>query len=251
MSGSVEIAIHGEADKGPGGYAALIRREGSPAAEIITGGHPKTTANRMELTAAIEAFRRLNEAPEPADAAVTVNTASEYVSNAFNKGWLEKWQGNGWKNNRDAIVRNSDLWQELQQEIGGRRPVWRHVKEADEECRRQGRQAAEETARQKQVWTRSAGSAPAQPRPDQPAQPRPDQPAQPVTPVPGANAVEQALLQNQAAMASLERAWRLCQEPGAAEARQELQEAMNRLESQAPNLARAAQGLRLLEQATE
>ena len=242
MSGSVEIAIHGEADNGPGGYAAVIRREGSPAAEIITGGHPKTTANRMELTAAIEAFRRLNEAPEPADAAVTVNTASEYVSNAFNKGWLEKWQGNGWKNNRDAAVRNSDLWKELQQEIGGRSPVWNQTEEVDEECRQQSQQAAEATAKQKQVWAKSAGSTRG------PAQPPPDHP---VTPVPGANAVEQALLQNQSAREALERAWRLCQEPGAAEVRQELQEAMNRLESQALNLARAAQGLQLLEQATE
>lgn len=243
MSGSVEIAIHGEADKVPGGYAAVIRREGSTAAEIITGGNPKTTANRMELTAAIEAFRHLNEAPEPANAAVTVNTASEYVSNAFNKGWLEKWQGNGWKNNQGADVRNSDLWKELQQEIGGRRPVWHHVKEADEECRRQAQQAVETTARQKQVWLKSAGAAQI---PDQ-APPDP-----PVTPVSGANAVEQALIQNQSAREALERAWRLGQEPGAAaEIRQELQEAMNRLESQAPNLARAAQGLRLLEQATE
>ena len=70
------------------------------------------------------------------------------------------------------------------------------------------------TAKQKYVWTKLASSA------QGPAQPRPN-PA--ITSVPAANAVEQALLQNRAAMEALERPWRICQEQGATEVQQEPQ----------------------------
>jgi len=46
---------------------------------------------------------------------VELYTDSQYVANAFLKGWLTKWQANHWY--KDAkhkeLVKNPDLWQEL------------------------------------------------------------------------------------------------------------------------------------------
>lgn len=62
MAGSVAIVIHGAAQNGAGGFAAMIRRGDGQPGMTITGGNIKTTANRMELAAAIEALRNLNAA---------------------------------------------------------------------------------------------------------------------------------------------------------------------------------------------
>jgi ribonuclease HI len=46
----------------------------------------------MELTAAIMAFRALKY-----PCRVELHTDSTYLKNAYAKGWLAKWQKNGWK----------------------------------------------------------------------------------------------------------------------------------------------------------
>jgi ribonuclease HI len=38
---------------------------------------------------------------------------SAYLVNAFNKGWLQKWQRNGWRNSSKKPVENQDLWRDL------------------------------------------------------------------------------------------------------------------------------------------
>lgn len=60
------------------------------------------------MTAAIEGLKALKE---PCD--VKLYSDSAYLVNAFNQGWLEKWQRNGWKNVRKEPVENQDLWKEL------------------------------------------------------------------------------------------------------------------------------------------
>ncbi|PDO11399.1 MAG: ribonuclease HI [Candidatus Reconcilbacillus cellulovorans] len=91
---------------GPGGWAAVLfygdrRKE-------ISGAEPSTTNNRMELTAAIEALRRLKE-----PCSVRLFTDSAYLVNAFREKWVEKWVQNGWLNSRGEPVDNRDLWEEL------------------------------------------------------------------------------------------------------------------------------------------
>ncbi len=46
---------------------------------------------------------------------VSVFSDSAYVVNAFKKGWLDKWQQNGWKTTSKPPkpVENIDLWKEL------------------------------------------------------------------------------------------------------------------------------------------
>ena len=91
---------------GPGGWAAILlfgqhRRE-------VSGAEALTTNNRMELTAAIEG---LNALKEPCK--VQLHTDSGYMHNAFTKGWLNKWQKNGWKKANKKPVENKDLWEKL------------------------------------------------------------------------------------------------------------------------------------------
>lgn len=91
---------------GPGGWAAIIIN--GDDAEQLTGGEPHTTNNRMELTAALEGLRQLDQ-----PARVELHTDSAYLSRAFNEGWLDKWQRNGWKTSSKKPVKNKKLWQQL------------------------------------------------------------------------------------------------------------------------------------------
>lgn len=91
---------------GPGGWAAIIIN--GDDAEQLTGGAPHTTNNRMELTAALEGLRTLDQ-----PAHVELHTDSAYLSRAFNEGWLDKWQRNGWKTSSKKPVKNKELWKQL------------------------------------------------------------------------------------------------------------------------------------------
>ena len=57
----VRIYVDGacSGNPGPGGFGILIKEEGKPE-HAYAGAEPKTTNNRMELTAAIEALKLLS-----------------------------------------------------------------------------------------------------------------------------------------------------------------------------------------------
>lgn len=91
---------------GPGGWAALLRYRG--VEKELTGSEPETTNQRMELTAAIKALEALKR-----PCRVSLYSDSAYLVNAFQKGWIERWARNGWRNARKDPVENQDLWQRL------------------------------------------------------------------------------------------------------------------------------------------
>jgi ribonuclease HI len=62
----------------------------------------------MELLAVINALESLKT-----KCIVDIFTDSQYIANAFNKGWLEKWQQNGWKTAAKKPVKNKELWLRL------------------------------------------------------------------------------------------------------------------------------------------
>lgn len=93
---------------GPGGWAALLIY-GERQKEIC-GCVPDTTNQRMELVAAIEGLRSLKR-----PCRVKLYSDSAYLVNAFNQGWLSRWQRNGWKTKAGGVVGNQDLWQALLQ----------------------------------------------------------------------------------------------------------------------------------------
>lgn len=101
---------------GPGGWAAVLRY-GDKKKELH-GSAPKTTNNRMELTAAIEGLRALKEPCE-----VQITTDSEYLKNGITK-WIHGWKRNGWKTASKQPVLNQDLWQELDRLVNVHKTRW-------------------------------------------------------------------------------------------------------------------------------
>jgi ribonuclease HI len=105
---------------GPGGWGVVLRF-GDKERELC-GGADNTTNNRMELTAAIEGLRALNEPCE-----VVLTTDSTYVKDGITR-WLANWKKNGWKTAAKKAVKNQDLWQELDQQTSRHAVQWQWVK---------------------------------------------------------------------------------------------------------------------------
>lgn len=90
-----------------GGWGAVL--EYGEAQKELYGGELNTTNNRMELTAAIEAFKALKKEGQT----IEVFSDSSYVMNCFREKWYVGWEKNGWKNSSKKDVENQDLWKEL------------------------------------------------------------------------------------------------------------------------------------------
>jgi ribonuclease HI len=84
---------------GPGGFGVILEYNGHR--REISAGFRLTTNNRMELLAVITALESLKKTGIP----VTIYSDSQYVVNAIEKGWIWKWQKNGFKKKA-----NADLW---------------------------------------------------------------------------------------------------------------------------------------------
>jgi len=91
---------------GPGGWGAVIFENNSK--KEISGYNAETTNNQMELIAAINALE-LIENPSK----IELYSDSAYLINAFNEGWISKWQLNGFKTANKKEVANVDLWNRL------------------------------------------------------------------------------------------------------------------------------------------
>ncbi len=105
---------------GPGGWAALLKF-GKHHKEL-SGSASKTTNNRMELTAAIEALKTLTRPCQ-----VEFYTDSEYLRKGIME-WLELWKRRGWKTAGKKPVKNQDLWQELDAIIQNHTVDWHWVR---------------------------------------------------------------------------------------------------------------------------
>lgn len=91
---------------GPGGYGVVLlygrhRRE-------LSGGYAHTTNNRMELMACIVGLEALKERCQ-----VTLYTDSQYVAQAINEGWAQRWRARGWRRSAKHAAQNPDLWARL------------------------------------------------------------------------------------------------------------------------------------------
>ena len=95
---------------GPGGWGAILSFRG--VEKEISGGDPSTTNNRMELTAVLEALRRLKES-----CTVELYSDSKYVIDALQKGWVYGWKKRGWIKSDKKPALNVDLWEQLLPEI--------------------------------------------------------------------------------------------------------------------------------------
>ncbi|MFP4395475.1 MAG: ribonuclease HI [Anaerolineales bacterium] len=110
MASSKHVTIYTDGSSlgnpGPGGYGAVLLYQGHR--KELSGGFRRTTNNRMELLAAIEGLRALQE-----PCRVTLYTDSNYLVNGITKGWVKRWRSKGWMRNKRERALNADLWAEL------------------------------------------------------------------------------------------------------------------------------------------
>ena len=94
MPHNITIYTDGAAsgNPGPGGYGVVL----------MAGPH-RTTNNRMELSAVINALALLKEPCK-----VTLYSDSQYVVNSVEKGWVFGWEKTGFKKKK-----NPDLWRQF------------------------------------------------------------------------------------------------------------------------------------------
>ena len=96
---------------GPGGWAWAI-----PDGAYASGFEPRTTNQRMEITAALRAVEAI---AGPLD----VVSDSTYVVNCFRDGWWKGWLARGWRNSQKQPVANRDLWEPLVTAVNDRSDV--------------------------------------------------------------------------------------------------------------------------------
>lgn len=105
---------------GPGGWGAWLK-SGEHEKELW-GGEPRTTNNRMELTAVIEALSSLKKRCR-----VVLYTDSEYVRNGITT-WIHGWKSRGWLTADRKPVKNVELWQRLDALAREHDITWRWVR---------------------------------------------------------------------------------------------------------------------------
>jgi ribonuclease HI len=105
---------------GRGAWAALLISRGT--ARYLSGYDPKTTNNKMELSAAIHALRALKK-----DTEVFMTTDSQYVKDGIEK-WLAGWKKKNWLTSQKEPVKNKDLWLELDREVQNHEIRWGWVR---------------------------------------------------------------------------------------------------------------------------
>ncbi|HEX4799193.1 MAG TPA: ribonuclease H [Candidatus Paceibacterota bacterium] len=105
---------------GPGGYGAIIVRQGK-VSEL--GGRAKhTTNNEMELRAVVVALTHIGNTSN----VVMLYTDSKYVVEGAQK-WVYGWMKNGWRTKGDTDVLHKALWQELTVLLKNTRVEWHKI----------------------------------------------------------------------------------------------------------------------------
>ena len=105
---------------GPGGWGAVLSY-GEHQKEL-QGAEAVTTNNRMELTAAIEALAALKRGCR-----VELYTDSQYLRQGITE-WIHQWKNRNWRTADKKPVKNVDLWERLDAEIGRHEIAWHWVK---------------------------------------------------------------------------------------------------------------------------
>ena len=78
-----------------------------PGGGWACGAQARTTNQRMELQAVLEALRELDGPVE------VVSDSTSHVVNCFRDRWYDGWMRRGWRNAKKQPVANRDLWEPL------------------------------------------------------------------------------------------------------------------------------------------
>lgn len=91
---------------GPGGYG-IVLLYGEHRKEL-SAGFRLTTNNRMEILAAVVALEALKK-----KCRATLYSDSQYLVNAIQQGWADRWRAHNWQRNKKEMALNPDLWARL------------------------------------------------------------------------------------------------------------------------------------------
>ena len=105
---------------GKGGWGVVILDNNKEI--LLNGGDQLTTNNKMELTAAIKALEYFKIKKD-----LIIYTDSKYVKDGI-ESWIINWKKNGWKTSTKKIVKNKELWIQLDNLINKHNVTWKWVK---------------------------------------------------------------------------------------------------------------------------
>ena len=153
----VTIYTDGGADPNPGtgGWAAILLDPASGKTRELSGGEPRATNNRMELTAAIRGLESLKRRCR-----VHLFTDSQYLRKGITQ-WLPGWIARGWRR-KDGELQNEDLWRRLAELIQLHEVHWDWIKG---HAGNRWNEQADKLATQEIRKLRSGGKAPVAPAP--------------------------------------------------------------------------------------
>ena len=119
----VTLYTDGGADPNPGtgGWAAILLDPVSGKVKELSGSEPRSTNNRMELTAAIRGLESLKRRCR-----VHLFTDSQYLRKGVTQ-WLPGWIARGWRR-KDGELQNEDLWRRLAELIQLHEVHWDWIK---------------------------------------------------------------------------------------------------------------------------
>ncbi len=114
----VEIFTDGacRGNPGPGGWGVLLRCRGKE--KTLAGSVARTTNNRMELMAAIQALEELKR-----PCRVRLTTDSQYLRHGITR-WLPHWKQRNWRTANRQPVKNKDLWLRLDEAAARHQVEW-------------------------------------------------------------------------------------------------------------------------------
>jgi ribonuclease HI len=112
---------------GAGGWGVLLQWNGQE--KTLSGGEERTTNNRMEMRAIIEALKALKR-----PCRVKIHSDSALIVNTFQQNWIDGWKRRGWKKANKKPVKNQDLWKAMLNAMKPHEVHWMKVKgHADDE----------------------------------------------------------------------------------------------------------------------
>lgn len=123
----IEVFTDGCCMKNPGGVGGWgwVAVENGRVIEQDSGGHPKTSNNKMEMQAVIEALKRFGGKE------VEIVSDSKYVIEGI-LNWMPKWKKNGWRRKtgkkKMVPVANLKLWKEMDSLREGRKVEFSWIK---------------------------------------------------------------------------------------------------------------------------
>jgi len=89
-----------------GAYGAILLCDSTR--KELSGSAPDSSNNRMDIMAAVEALRALKF-----PCRVTIYNTNTYLTDAITKGWVQRWQANGWRNSERRPTPHVELWKQL------------------------------------------------------------------------------------------------------------------------------------------